>query len=104
MYLAISYCIVNAILFHHEKDKEQRLIYYVSKAMVDAQKLHPYFQAHQVTVLTNQPLRSIMHKPDLSGRMLKWAIELSEYGIKYQLRLAIKGQVMDDFIVEIPQK
>ena len=37
MYLAISYCIVNAILFHHEKDKEQRLIYYVSKAMVDAE-------------------------------------------------------------------
>ncbi|RVX06058.1 hypothetical protein CK203_018623 [Vitis vinifera] len=77
--------------------KEQRLIYYVSKAMVDteiryskmeqttltlksvAQKLHPYFQAHQ-------------------------AIELSEYGIKYQFRLAIKGQVMADFIVEIPQK
>ena len=122
MYLAISYCIVNAILFHHEKDKEQRLIYYVSKVMVDseiryskmeqialtlksvAQKLHPYFQAHQVTVLTNQPLRSIMHKPDLFGRMLKWAIELSEYGIKYQFRLAIKGQVMADFIVEIPQK
>ena len=55
-------------------------------------------------MLTNQPLRSIMHKPDLSGRMLKWAIELSEYRIKYQFRLAIKGQVMADFIVEIPQK
>ena len=34
--------------------------------------------------------------------MFKWAIELSEYGIKYQPRLAIKGQVMADFIVEIP--
>ena len=36
--------------------------------------------------------------------MFKWVIELSEYGIKYQPRLAIKGQVMADFIVEIPQK
>ena len=36
--------------------------------------------------------------------MLKWAIELSKYGIKYQPRLAIKGHVMADFIVEIPQK
>ena len=44
-----------------------------------AQKLRPYFQSHQVTVLTNQPLRSILHKPNLSERMLKWAIELSEY-------------------------
>lgn len=59
-----------------------------------AQKLCPYFQAHQIIVLTNQPLRSILHKPDLSGRMLKWAIELSEYGIKYQPMLSIKGQVM----------
>ncbi|XP_034672622.1 uncharacterized protein LOC117904223 [Vitis riparia] len=69
-----------------------------------AQKLSPYFQAHQVTMLTNQPLRSILHEPDLFGRMLKWVIELSEYEIKYQPKLAIKRQVMADFIAEIPQK
>ncbi|RVW83313.1 hypothetical protein CK203_039589 [Vitis vinifera] len=32
--------------------------------------------------------------------MLKWAIELSEYGIEYQPRLSMKGQVMADFIAE----
>ncbi|RVX03586.1 hypothetical protein CK203_027892 [Vitis vinifera] len=42
--------------------------------------------AHQVIVLTNQPLRVTLHKLDLSGRMLTWAIELSEHGIKYQSR------------------
>lgn len=52
----------------------------------------------------NQPLRSTLHKPDLSGRMLKWVIELSEYGIEYQPRLVLKGQVMADFIVELSQK
>ena len=52
----------------------------------------------------NQPLRSILHKPDLFGRMLRWAIELSEYGIKYQPKLAMKGQVMADFIAEVPHK
>lgn len=46
-------------------------------------KLRPYFQAHQIIELTNQPLKSILHKPDLSGRILRWAIELNEYGIKY---------------------
>ena len=55
-----------------------------------------------MTILTNQPLRRILHKTDLCRRMLKWAIELSEYEIKYQPRLAMKGQVMVDFIVEIP--
>ena len=40
----------------------------------------------------------------MSGRMLKWTIELSEYGIKYLLRLTSKRQVMIDFIVELPTK
>ena len=66
------------------------------------QKLHPYFQAHPIVVLTNQPLRSILHKPELSERMLKRTIELSEYKIEYQPRLSIKGQVMTDFIAEVP--
>ena len=35
--------------------------------------------------------------------MTRWAIELSEYGIQYKLRLPKKGQVIDDFLVEIPQ-
>ncbi|RVX02337.1 Transposon Tf2-2 polyprotein [Vitis vinifera] len=57
-----------------------------------AQKLRPYFQAHPVIVLTDQPLRNILHKPDLTGRMLQWAIELSEFGIEFQPRLSMKGQ------------
>ena len=54
-------------------------------------------------VLTNLPLQSTIHKPDLYGRMVRWAIELSEYGILYKLRLAKKGQVLIDFLAEIPQ-
>ncbi|WJZ92611.1 hypothetical protein VitviT2T_011596 [Vitis vinifera] len=109
IYLVVSDYAVSVILFRHIQDKEYRLIYYVSKAMVNvetqypimehtaltlknvAQNLRPYFQAHQVTILTNQPLRVTLHKPDLSRRMLKWVIELSEYEIKYQPRLSLKG-------------
>ncbi|RVW93380.1 hypothetical protein CK203_022392 [Vitis vinifera] len=36
--------------------------------------------------------------------MLRWAIELSEYRMKCQPRLALKGQDMADFIAELPQK
>ena len=69
-----------------------------------ARKLRPYFQAYQVSVLINQPLQVTMHKPDLFEQMLKWAIELSEYKIKNQTRLSLKGPVMIDFIVELPKK
>ncbi|RVW20328.1 hypothetical protein CK203_104606 [Vitis vinifera] len=69
-----------------------------------AQKLRPYFQAHPVIVLTDQPLRNILHKPDLTGRMLQWAIELSEFGIEFQPRLSMKGQVMADFVLEYSRR
>ena len=68
-----------------------------------AQKLCSYFQAHLVVVLTDLPLRGTIRKPDLSGRMAYWAMELSEYGIQYKSRRANKGQVLANFLVEIPQ-
>ncbi|RVW34085.1 Retrovirus-related Pol polyprotein from transposon 17.6 [Vitis vinifera] len=66
-------------------------------------KAQTLFQAHPVIVLTDQPLRNILHKPDLTGRMLQWAIELSEFGIEFQPRLSMKGQVMADFVLDIPE-
>ena len=63
-------------------------------------KFQPYFQAHTIVVLTSSPIRAILHKPDTSGRLLKWAVELSELDIKYRPRISIKGQVLANFIVE----
>ena len=57
-----------------------------------------------MVVLTDQPLRNILHKPDLTGRMLQWAIELSEYGIEFQHKLSMKRQVMADFVLEYTQR
>ena len=54
-------------------------------------------------VLTDLPLRGTIHKPDLSERMAQWAMELSEYGIQYKPRLSKKGQVLADFLAELPQ-
>ena len=35
--------------------------------------------------------------------MARWAVELSEYGIQYKLKLSKKGQVLVDFIAKFPQ-
>ncbi|KAL0354720.1 UNVERIFIED_CONTAM: hypothetical protein Sradi_3918900 [Sesamum radiatum] len=66
-----------------------------------ARKLRPYFQSHPVVVLTNHPLKKILANPNISGRMVKWSIELSEHGIEYQTRPAIKAQPLADFISEM---
>ena len=60
----------------------------------------PYFHSHTIQVLTNYLLRQVLQKPDASGRLLKWAIELSQFDIKFLPRLTIKGQALADFITE----
>lgn len=41
-----------------------------------------------------------MHKPDLSGRLINWSIELSQLHLTYVPRTAIKAQALADFVVE----
>ncbi|XP_074352087.1 uncharacterized protein LOC141691248 [Apium graveolens] len=46
------------------------------------------------------PLRKVLHKPESSGRMLKWAVELGQFDLEYMPRTAIKGQALADFLLE----
>ncbi|XP_071933896.1 uncharacterized protein [Coffea arabica] len=50
--------------------------------------------------MTDQPLRQILTKPEVSGRMTKWTVELAEHDIGYQPRTAIKAQALADFLSE----
>ncbi|CAL2229599.1 unnamed protein product [Prunus armeniaca] len=38
--------------------------------------------------------------PDASQRLMKWAIELSQYNLFYRSKTAIKAQVLADFVIE----
>ena len=50
--------------------------------------------------MTDQPIKKAMNKPEAAGRMVQWAIELSQFDIKYHPRTAIKAQALADFIAE----
>ena len=65
-----------------------------------ARKLRPYFQAHTIEISTEYPMKQVLHKPESSGRLMKWAIELSEFDIRYKLKREIKGQILADFVME----
>ena len=41
-----------------------------------------------------------MNKPEAAGRMVQWAIELSQFDIEYHPRTAVKAQALANFIVE----
>ena len=63
-------------------------------------RFRPYFKAHTIEILTEHPMKQILHKPETSGRLVKWAIKLSEFDIRYKPKTMIKGQVLADFIME----
>ena len=117
LYLAVSYFSTSAVLVR-DKERVQYPVYYCSLALrgaeerysrmeklilalvTAAQKLRPYFQAHTIEVPMEFPMKQVLHKPETSGRLMKWAIELSEFDIRYKPKTAIKGQVLADFVVE----
>ncbi|XP_016199146.1 uncharacterized protein LOC107640107 [Arachis ipaensis] len=118
LYLAITKGALAAVLVR-EEGKAQQPIYFVSRALqgaelryskleklalallVSSRQLRQYFQSHQVVVRTDQGIRQVLQKPDLAGRMMTWAIELSQYDLGYEPRHAIKAQAMADFLVEV---
>ena len=71
-------------------------------ALVNAKKkLHHYFETHLIIVITDFPIKQILSKPDFSGRLTKWVIDLGVYDIRYLPRATKKWHVMADFLVEI---
>ena len=117
LYLAVSITAVSAALIR-EENRLQLPVYYVSQAfqgaearypriekitfalIVASRKLRPYFQANPIIVMTYQPIKKAMNKPKAIGRMVQWAVELSQFDIEYHPRTAIKAQALANFIVE----
>ena len=117
LYLGVSDFSTNAVLIR-DKDRVQHPVYYCSRALRGAEeryprmeklilalvtvarKLHPYFQAHTIEVPTEYPMKQVLHKPETSERLMTWALELSEFDIRYKPKTVIKGQVLEDFVME----
>jgi ribonuclease HI len=89
--------------------KIQYLVYFISEVLSDlktwyfhimklaytllitSRKLSHYFQAHQIKVHTTSTLGEMLNNREATGKITKWAIELSMYDIVYKPQTAIKA-------------
>lgn len=77
--------------------KIEKLIFTLIVASI---KFRQNFQGRLVTVMTIQPLRRVLHKPDMSGRLVSWIIELSQFNIEFAPRTSIRSQALSNFFAE----
>jgi hypothetical protein len=68
--------------------------------LITARKLSHYFQVHQIKVHTSSTLDEILNNREATGKITKWAIELSMYDIVYKARTTIKAQALSNFVAE----
>ncbi|GKA45609.1 reverse transcriptase domain-containing protein [Tanacetum coccineum] len=78
MYLAATNEAVSAVLLT-ERDGRQMPIHYV---------------------ITDSLIRQVLNNSGALGRLAKWAVELGAYAITYVPRVAVKDQVLADFLAD----
>ncbi|XP_074277875.1 uncharacterized protein LOC141601486 [Silene latifolia] len=60
-------------------------------------------QAHTIHVVSKaDPIKYILSRPVLSGRLAKWAVLLKQYDLVFVSQKAVKGQVIADFFADHP--
>nr|GEX31136.1 reverse transcriptase domain-containing protein [Tanacetum cinerariifolium] len=119
MYLSATHGAISAVLLT-ERGTTQTPVYFISRALQGpelnyssmeklvlslvfaAKRLRRYFQAHPIVVITDQPIKQVMSRPDAAGRLQKWSIILGEHNITYRPRTSIKAQILADFLNEMP--
>ncbi|GKA80064.1 reverse transcriptase domain-containing protein [Tanacetum coccineum] len=121
VYMSASHEAISEVLMT-ERNTVQTPVYFVSRALQGpelnytlmeklvlalvfaAKRLRRYFQAHATAVITDQPIKQIISRPDVAGRLQKWSVMLGEHNITYRPRTSVKGQILADFLIEKPDE
>nr|GEU71979.1 reverse transcriptase domain-containing protein [Tanacetum cinerariifolium] len=118
VYLSATYGAISAVLMT-KRGAIQTRVYFISRALqgpelnytpmeklvmslvFTTKRLRRYFQAHPIAVITDQPIKKIMSRPDVAARLQKWSVMLGEHNIMYRPKTSVKGQVLGDFLTEM---
>ena len=123
LYISVTDAALGALLAQEDQNNKERAIYYISRTLVSyetkysviekacvavvfaSQKLRHYMLAHSTRLIAKiDPLKYLLSKAALTGRLAIWVMILSEFDIAYVERKAIKGQAIADQLAEAPIK
>jgi ribonuclease HI len=121
LYLASNSQAIRALVAQENESQTEKPVYYVSRALRDAktrcsgaeqaclaliyasQRLWHYFLAHKILLMTkSHPIRSLLHRPVLFGRLAQWLLQLSQYEIITETPTTIKSQAIADLLAQFP--
>ncbi|XP_021994240.1 uncharacterized protein LOC110890901 [Helianthus annuus] len=109
LYLSASDRAVGAVLLV-DRQGVQTPVYYVSRTLTDletryaimeklvlalihaSRRLRRYFANHVIHVLTNYNIGNILARPEISGRLAKWAIELGGHNVDRESKAVEKAE------------
>ena len=121
LYISETETSLGILLAQEDNDHKELAIYYLSRTLISyemnysiiekaclavvfaSQKLRHYMLAHTTRLVAKiDPLKYLLSKAALTGRLAKWVIILSEFDIQYVERKAIKGQAIADQLADAP--
>ncbi|RDX97991.1 hypothetical protein CR513_19162, partial [Mucuna pruriens] len=97
--------VVSVAIVQEREGKQHQMYQRIEKAtltlIIASRRLRPYFQGYPIIVRTALPIKQVLKKPYLTGRMVARSVQLSEFDISYENRGHIKVQALADFITEM---
>jgi hypothetical protein len=121
LYLASNSQAIGALIAQENGSGVEQPVYYVSSALKDvenrysgaersclaliyaSQRLRNYFLAHKVQLMKkSHPIRSLLQRLVLSGRLAQWLLQLSQYEIITETPTTIKSQAIVDLLAQFP--
>ena len=86
----ITSSVLHQLAFQGAEARYPRIEKITFALIMASRKLCPYFQANPIIVMTDQPNKKAMHKPEAARWMIQWAIELSQFDVQHRPQTAIK--------------
>jgi hypothetical protein len=118
LYIASEDKVIGAVLTQETEGKEHAVTY-LSRRLVDVETRYTFIEklclclfyactkcrcyllsSHCTVYGQADVIKYMLHNPNMSGRIRKWAYALIEYDLAYEPLKSMRGQVVANFIVE----